>query len=165
MYLGLGVLFVLNYLLFCFSITDHVWTATDLLKCCLSFSPYHKWSFRLLSADSFCRVSIGPPQATQFLFHFLLCTQDPSSWDDVLKSARIRGSCKTPRCEGDTAVLAIETVLKCVFSLGWAVKQYSNWHHLLILMCQTEYRVGSCNKIFFLLLHLLKIWIRNKQCL
>jgi len=33
----------------------------------------------------------------------VLC-QDPSSWDDVLKSGRIRGSCKTPGCEGDIAV-------------------------------------------------------------
>lgn len=30
--------------------------------------------------------------------------QDPSSWDDVLKPRRIRGSCKTPGCEGDIAV-------------------------------------------------------------
>ncbi|XP_068757054.1 E3 ubiquitin-protein ligase parkin-like isoform X2 [Montipora capricornis] len=30
--------------------------------------------------------------------------QGPSSWDDVLKPRRIRGSCKTPACNGDTAV-------------------------------------------------------------
>jgi len=34
----------------------------------------------------------------------MVLDQDPSSWDDVLKSRRIRGSCKTPGCEGDIAV-------------------------------------------------------------
>lgn len=29
--------------------------------------------------------------------------QDPRCWDDVLKLGRIRGSCKTPRCNGDIA--------------------------------------------------------------
>ena len=38
--------------------------------------------------------------------HFIsfVSIQDPGSGDDVLKPGRIRGSCKTPGCEGDIAV-------------------------------------------------------------
>ncbi|XP_078375582.1 E3 ubiquitin-protein ligase parkin-like [Oculina patagonica] len=39
----------------------------------------------------------------------MVLQQDPSSWEDVLKSGRIRGSCKTARCEGDIA----EFYFKC----------------------------------------------------
>lgn len=39
---------------------------------------------------------------TMFFFNFF--AQDPSSWEDVLKSGRIRGSCKTGGCEGEIAV-------------------------------------------------------------
>ncbi|KAJ7385657.1 regulation of intralumenal vesicle formation [Desmophyllum pertusum] len=33
----------------------------------------------------------------------MVLQQDPSSWEDVLKSGRIRGSCKTGGCEGEIA--------------------------------------------------------------
>lgn len=45
--------------------------------------------------------------------HLRCSVQDPSRWDDVLTSGRIRGSCKASGCDGDKAVGETTVCLSC----------------------------------------------------